>query len=71
MSERHCCDVICSCEPLPCPFCGKIPIVRYRDYGHGVTEAYIYHDAQICPVSIKTKILKTKEGAIKSWNRRA
>ena len=57
-------------ELKPCPFCGDIPRVHFRDYGRGVTEAWIYHNKLTCPVEIKMVPQRTREAVIKRWNRR-
>lgn len=56
---------------LPCPYCGLYPTVDFRPSRRGVqAEAFVRCGKMICKVNPKTMIVKTKEQAIKIWNKR-
>ena len=50
-------------EPLPCPFCGKWPVVDGDNLQVWVSCTSAFHDA--------TTVAATKKTAISRWNRRA
>ena len=56
-------------EPLPCPFCGRIPEVDMKD-GAGAAKWHVHCDWDgECPVNVFC-FGPTREQAVGKWNRR-
>jgi Lar family restriction alleviation protein len=56
-------------EPLPCPFCGKEPKIRYSDDAEEWV-VYCPHYGEGC-VAAPTAEGKTEAEALAAWNTRA
>jgi hypothetical protein len=55
-------------EPAGCPFCGKPPKIKHN-WGNPklwIVTCYNIH----CNISLATEPFKTKEAAIRVWNKR-
>lgn len=55
-------DATATTEPLPCPWCGIVPIVAWNHAWHH----FVTHD---CPSKARA-FWMTREAAIEAWNRR-
>ncbi len=57
-------------KPLPCPFCGKVPIIdNYKIKGVMVWNVGCMNDD--CLVDVETDDFESEEEAIKAWNHRS
>jgi hypothetical protein len=58
-------------ELLPCPWCGKKPMVEWQPPRRGQkATAWIFHNRQVCPAVIKVGPMTTIAGVVAAWNRR-
>mgnify|MGYP001193055255 FL=1 len=56
---------------LPCPFCGKVPMIKKYQTNYTGVRHQVIHDCKVLRDRLSTVLYSTKEEATQTWNCRA